>query len=78
MYQTARTDLLNLTAAGLLEARRVSNRWHFIPFRIWSGASGTPPADRHKGTVQSIVGGNPCDFQKKEGLAGAKPSRCSF
>ena len=31
VYQTARTDLLDLTAAGLLEARKISNRWHFSP-----------------------------------------------
>ncbi len=31
VYQTARTDLLEMAAAGLPEARKVSNRWHFSP-----------------------------------------------
>ena len=29
VYQTARADLLELVAAGLLEARKIRNRWHF-------------------------------------------------
>ena len=31
VYQTARTDLLNLKDRGILEARRVRKRWYFTP-----------------------------------------------
>jgi Fic family protein len=31
VYQTARTDLLNLAARGLLESRKVGREWHFKP-----------------------------------------------
>jgi hypothetical protein len=31
VYQTARTDLLDLAERGLLHARKVGKTWHFTP-----------------------------------------------
>ena len=43
VYQTARTDLLELVEAGLLDARKIRNRWHFNPIAdLENRLSGTP------------------------------------
>ena len=43
VYQTARTDLLELVKAGLLDARKLRNRWHFNPVAdLENRLSGTP------------------------------------
>ena len=43
VYQTARTDLLELVKAGLLDARKLRNRWHFNPIAdLENRLSGAP------------------------------------
>ena len=43
VYQTARTDLLELVKAGLLDAGKLRNRWHFNPVSdLENRLSGTP------------------------------------
>ena len=43
VYQTARTDLLELVETGLLDARKIRNRWYFDPVAdLENRLSGTP------------------------------------
>ena len=43
VYQTARTDLLELVETGLLDARKLRNRWYFDPVAdLENRLSGTP------------------------------------
>ena len=51
VYQTARSDLLELVAIGLLDARKVKNRWYFNPVaELGRRLSGTPGDDNPAGT----------------------------
>ena len=45
VYQTARTDLLDLVARELLVARKVSNRWRFAAAANLEARLSRPPRD---------------------------------
>jgi hypothetical protein len=43
VYETARTDLMNLAERGLLVPQKVGKAWHFVPCKISRSGSRTLP-----------------------------------